>query len=379
MRIAINTRLLLKNKLEGIGCFTMETMKRITLNHPEHEFIFIFDRAYSRDFIFSKNITPVVVIPPARHPVLFYLWFEYSIPYTLKKYKADLFISPDGYLSLKTKIPQLAVIHDISFRHRPEDLPWMKSWYYNYFFPRFAHKAARIATVSNYSKKDIAGSFGIDLSKIDVVYDGVNAGFKPTTPQEQDFIREKYTGGASYFLYVGALHPRKNIANLLRAFDVFKRRNPGQEKLLVVGGEMHKTSEIFDILEKLPFNKDILFTGRLSETELVKVYGAALALTYVPYFEGFGMPIIEAMSAGIPVICSNSTSMPEVGGDAVLYADPSSVDQIAGAMIKIATDPDLRADLTKRGFEQKKKFSWDETSRLLWKSIEQIMNPIEGK
>lgn len=354
----------------------METMKRITCNHPEHEFIFIFDRAYSKEFIFSKNIIPVIAAPPARHPVLFYLWFEYSIPYVLKKYKADLFLSPDGYLSLRTDIPQLAVIHDISFRHRPEDLPWMKSWYYNHFFPRFAHKAARIATVSNYSKNDIAGSFGIDLSKIDVVYDGVNELFNPTTPQEQDFIREKYTGGASYFLYVGALHPRKNIASLMRAFDFFKRKHPGQVKLLVVGGEMHKTSEIFDILEKLPFKKDIIFTGRLSETELIKVYGAALALAYVPYFEGFGMPIVEAMSAGIPVICSNSTSMPEVGGDAVLYVDPSSVDQIAEAMIKIANEPELRDELTERGFEQKKKFSWDETSSLLWKSIEHIMTTV---
>lgn len=379
MRIAINTRLLLKNKLEGIGWFTMETMKRITCNHPEHEFIFIFDRPYSNDFIFSKNIIPIVVAPPARHPVLFYIWFEYSIPHILKKHKADLFLSPDGYLSLKTNIPQLAVIHDISFRHRPEDLPWMKSWYYNYFFPRFAHKAARIATVSNYSKKDIASSFGIDLSKIDVVYDGVNDGFKPTTLQEQEFIREKYTGGASYFLYVGALHPRKNIVSLLSAFNIFKRKNPGLEKLLVVGGEMHKTSDIFDILEKLPFKKDVIFTGRLSETELIKVYGAALALAYVPYFEGFGMPIVEAMSTGVPVICSSTTSMPEVGGDAVLYADPSSVDQIAEAMIKVATDSKLRAELIERGFEQKKKFSWDETSRLLWKSIEQIMRPIDRK
>ena len=373
MRIAINTRLLLKNQLEGIGWFTMETMKRITQGHPEHEFIFIFDRKFSSDFIFSDNIVPVTIAPPARHPVLFYLWFEYSIPYVLKKYKADMFLSPDGYLSLRTGIPQLAVIHDISFRHRPEDLPWLKSRYYNYFFPRFAHKATRIATVSNYSKNDIAGSFGIDLSKIDVVYDGVSEDFKPTSSQEQDFIRQKYTGGASYFLYVGALHPRKNIASLLQAFNIFKRRTAGQEKLLVVGGEMHKTSEIFDILEELPFKKDIIFTGRLSETELVKVYGAALALTYVPYFEGFGMPIVEAMSAGVPVICSNTTSMPEVGGDAVLSVDPYNIDLIAEAMNKLATDDNMRQKLIQKGFDQKMKFSWDETSMLLWKSIENVI------
>ena len=99
MRIAVNTRLLLKDKLEGIGWFTFETLKRITKNHPEHEFIFLFDRPYDKEFIFSENIIPVVIQPPARHPFLWYLFFEWSIPAALKKYKADIFISPDGWLS----------------------------------------------------------------------------------------------------------------------------------------------------------------------------------------------------------------------------------------------------------------------------------------
>ncbi|MCA1760933.1 MAG: glycosyltransferase, partial [Bacteroidales bacterium] len=162
MRIAVNTRLLLKGKLEGMGWFSYETLKRMTRNHPEHEFIFIFDRPYSEEFIFSENITPVVIGPPARHPVLFYFWFEFQIPRVLKKHKADVFLSPDGYLSLKTKVPQLAVIHDISFAHRPQDIPGMKRWYYNYFFPKFARKATRIATVSNYSKTDIAKTYQVD-------------------------------------------------------------------------------------------------------------------------------------------------------------------------------------------------------------------------
>ncbi len=373
MRIAINTRLLLKNKLEGIGWFTLETVKRIVCNHPEHEFIFIFDRSYSKEFIFSDNVTPVVIGPPARHPFLFYLWFEHRIPSVLKKHRADLFLSPDGYLSLKTNVPQLAVIHDISFWHRPEDIPWMKERYYSYFFPRFAHKASRIATVSVYSKNDIAGSFGIDPSKIDVVYDGVNEGFKPSSLQEQEFIREKYSGGFAYFLYVGALHPRKNIAGLLRAFELYRKNTSRQVKLIIVGSEMHKTAEIFEILETMYFKDDVIFTGRISEKELNRIYSAALALTYVPFFEGFGIPIAEAMSAGVPVICSDTTSMPEVGGDAVLYVNPSKVEQIAKAMEKVAASPDLRAELIKKGFIQKSKFSWDKTSCLLWDSIAKIL------
>lgn len=371
MRIAVNTRLLLKGKLEGIGWFSYETLKRIVRNHPEHQFIFIFDRPYAEEFIFAENVTPVVVGPPARHPFLFYLWFELQIPRVLKKYRADVFLSPDGYLSLNTKVPQLAVIHDISFAHRPGDIPAMKRWYYNYFFPKFAHKAARIATVSNYSKTDIVQTYRIGAEKVDVVYDGCNENFRPFSNEEQKLIREKYTVGVPYFLFVGALHPRKNVAGLLRAFDDFKSGTGRNEKLLIVGGEMHKTGEIADTWQKMQFKNDVVFTGRVAQEELYGIFGAALALTFVPFFEGFGIPILEAMYAGIPVICSNTTSMPEVGGDAVLYVEPGNVRQIAEAMAKIASDSDLRDEIIALGFTQKQNFSWNKTAGLLWESIKQ--------
>jgi glycosyltransferase involved in cell wall biosynthesis len=373
MKIAINTRLLLKDRLEGIGWFTCATMKRITQAHPEHEFIFIFDRPYAKEFIFSDNITPVVLGPQARHPFLFYLWFDHRIPQLLKRHKADIFVSPDGYLSLRTDIPQLAVMHDLSFLHRPQDLPWLKGWYYNYFFPRFAKKAARIATVSNYSKQDIVKSFNIDASKIDVVHNGIKKNSLKLNDDEISKIKARYSIGCPYFLYVGALHPRKNIQGLLQAFELFKSGNSNDVKLLIVGGEMHKTGGIAETFKMIRFSNEVVFTGRVPEEELQQLFAAALALVYVPFFEGFGMPIIEAMNAGIPVICSNTTSMPEVGGDAVLYASPYDTPQIASAMEEISSNPDLREQLIKKGFEQKEKFSWDKTSSLLWRSIELVL------
>jgi len=373
MVIAVNTRLLLKDKLEGIGWFTLETLKRITASHPEHHFIFIFDRPFNQEYIFAENITPVVIGPPTRHPVLWYLWFEYQIPRVLKKYNADLFLSPDGFLSLQTKVPQLAVIHDINFVHRPADLPWLKAKYYNYYFKKFAKVAKRIATVSFYSKEDITRSFKVDYDKIDVVYDGINQIFKPTSEEEQAAVREKYTSGNPYFLFVGALHPRKNVSGLLRAFDAFKSVNGNKTKLVIVGGEMHKTGEIFETYDNMRFKNDVVFTGRVSTSELHQIFGAAMTLTFVPFFEGFGIPVVEAMSSGVPVICSNTTSIPEVGGSAVLYADPCKIEQITQAMIKIAEDAELRKELIEKGFEQKKKFSWEETARLLWMSAERAL------
>ena len=373
MRIAVNTRLLQKGKLEGIGWFTYETLIRMTQNHPEHEFIFIFDRTYNPDFIFADNITPVVIGPHARHPLLFYIWFDFRIPKILKKYKADLFLSPDGYLSLRTKVPQLAVIHDINFVHRPEDLPWLIAKYYNFFFPKFARIATRIATVSFYSKEDIARSFKISYDKIDVVYDGINQIFEPLLEKDKIKIRKKYTGGSEYFLFVGALHPRKNVSGLLNAFDAFKGETSNDIKLVIVGGEMHKTGDIFETFENMRFKSDVIFTGRVSTDELHDIFGAALALTFVPFFEGFGIPVVEAMSAGIPVICSNTTSIPEVGGNAVIYADPMKIVQITDAMIRLASDKELRKELIEKGFEQKNKFSWDETAYLLWESVKRTL------
>lgn len=373
MRIAVNTRLLQKGKLEGIGWFTYETLIRMTRNHPEHEFIFIFDRPYSSDFIFSENVIPVVVGPQARHPLLFYIWFDFRIPGILKKYKADLFLSPDGYLSLRTKVPQLAVIHDINFVHRPDDLPWLIAKYYNFFFPRFARIAKRIATVSFYSKEDIARSFKISYEKIDVVYDGINQIFEPLLEDEKIKVRKKITGGSEYFLFVGALHPRKNICGLLNAFDDFKSESTNNIKMVIVGGEMHKTGDIFETYENMKFKNDVIFTGRVTTRDLHDIFGGALALTFVPFFEGFGIPIVEAMTAGIPVICSNTTSIPEVGGNAVIYADPMKIDQITSGMIKLANDKELRKELIEKGFEQKEKFSWDETARLLWQSVKRAL------
>lgn len=373
MVIVVNTRLLLKDRLEGIGCFMVETLSRITRAHPEHQFIFLFDRPFDQKFIFSDNIVPLVVYPPARHPLLWKIWFDYRIPGILRKYKADLFLSPDGYLSLRTEVPQLPVIHDLNFFHRPADLPADISRYYNRYFPLFARKAARIATVSDWSREDIATSFNIDPAKIDVVYNACSPSFQPLNRKEQQKVRDQYSGGKPYFLFVGALHPRKNIEGLLTAFEEFKSRTSGEEKLLVVGGKMFKTGNIATRLGTMKYRDQVIFTGRVAGEELHRIYGAALALTFVPFFEGFGIPVVEAMGAGIPVICSHTTSLPEVAGDAALYADPHQPHQITWAMQKISSGEALRNMMVEKGFRQKEKFSWDRSADLLWASILKAM------
>ena len=373
MRIAVNTRLLLPGKLDGMGWFAYHTLKRITTAHPEVEFIFLFDRKWSEEFIFGKNVTPVALFPQARHPFLYYLWFEYAIPAALKKYKADLFLSPDGYLSLSTKVPQIGVIHDLNFEHYPNDLPALTRWYYRHYFPKFAKAAARIATVSEFSKSDIINCYSIPKEQIDVVYNGVNELYQPVDEAEIQSVRDKFTEGKPYFLFVGMLHQRKNIANLFRAYELFRNRSGQAVKLLIVGHKKWWTSEMEEVYNGMSFKEDVVFLGRQPIEELVKIVASALAMTYVSYFEGFGVPIVESMRCGVPVITSNVTSMPEVSGDAALLVDPFDVNSIMEAMMKISSDASFAAVLSSKGLKQSEKFSWNFSGDLLWECIQKVI------
>ncbi len=373
MRIAVNTRLLLPGKLDGIGWFTYETLKRITRNHQEHEFIFLFDRPWHHEFIFSDNIRPVSISPPARHPFLWYAWFEYSVTTALKKYAADVFLSPDGYLSLRADIPSLAVIHDINFHHRPEDLPYISRIYYRRFFPLFADKADIIVTVSEYSKQDICSSYNVPREKVNVVYNGANPVFKPLSQEEISKTRQEFTGNKPYFIFVGSLHPRKNIPRLLLAFDQFRQKINADFKLVIVGEKIFMTGEIEKALYRMNFKEEVIFTGRLDPENLRMLMGAAVALTFIPLFEGFGIPVVEAMYCNTPVIASNVTSLPEVAGDAALYADPFNVSAITEQMLSVVRNEDLRNELIERGKIQRQKYNWDKTADGLWQNIEKIL------
>jgi|WetSurSiteA1Bulk_404760.scaffolds.fasta_scaffold02977_4 glycosyltransferase involved in cell wall biosynthesis len=376
MIIAVNTRLLLPEKLEGMGRFAQETLKIITRNHPEHHFVFIFDRKYSNEFIFSDNITPVICHPQARHPLLWYWFFEWSIPPVLQKIKADLFLSPDGWLSLRTPVVSLPVIHDLNFFQFPEFIPWQVRQYYFRFFPGFVKKARRIATVSEFTRHDIVKRFDYQKDDIDVVYNGASQGFQPATMTEQQTVREKYTWGCPYFLFVGLIHPRKNLTNLIAAFDSFKQTVHSDVKLLVVGTRKWWTEEMQQALEKASFKNDIIFTGRVPESDLSGITASALAMVYVSHFEGFGIPILEAMHCDTPVITSAVTSLPEVGGDAVLYVDPFDVESIRSAMSTIYSDADLRSELIGNARKQREKFTWEKTAGLLWESVEKCLSKV---
>ncbi len=373
MKIAVNTRLLLSGKLEGIGWFTLQSLKRIVKAHPEHSFHFLFDRPWDESFMFADNVHPVRLYPQARHPVLYYLFFEYAVAHYLNKVNADLFLSPDGFLSLKFQGPQLPVFHDLNFMHNPDFIPGLSQKYYTHFFPKFARRAKRIATVSHYSKQDIVDTFQYPADQIDVVYNGVHEVFGPVDESTKVATRQRFARGCHYFVYIGALHKRKNIDNMLRAFDRFKTITEKDFKMVIVGAPMFGSSELRQVLGDMKHADDVILAGRQYGDDVRNIVASAEALLLVSHFEGFGIPIIEAMQSDVPVIASNVTSMPEVAGDAALLTDPSSVEQIALAMQSMAKDEKLRQALIEKGRRQRQLFSWDKTAERLWESMEKCL------
>lgn len=371
MVIAVNARFLLKEYLEGYGNFISETFSRLAHKHPEHQFIFIFDRPYPPEFIFSNNVIPEVAGPETRHPLLWWWWFNYRIPKILKKYKADVFVSADGFCSLTTKVPQLLVIHDLAFVHYPKFVKGSHLWFYKRYTPAFLKMAKCVATVSEFSKQDILKCYKIAGEKISVVYNGVNENFQPIGFEEREKVKEKFADGNEYFLCTGAIHPRKNLINLIKAFSFFKKRQKSGMQLLIAGRPGWKNEDFFEALRLFKYRNDVKMLGYLETDELVKVTAGAYTMVYPSLFEGFGIPPLEAMRSGVPVLTSKVSAIPEICSDAALYFDPNNPADISQKMMLIYKDEEMRKTMIEKGEEHVKQYNWDKTSDNLWRMIEE--------
>ncbi len=374
MKIAVNTRFLIKDKLEGIGIYTQEIFKRVAALLPQHEFYFLFDRTPSPEFIFSENIHPVVVAPQARHPFLWYWWFEHSIPKALKALDADVFMSTDGYASLKTAVPQIITIHDLGFEHYPMHTPFLVRNYYRHYTPKFCRKAEKILAVSAFTKNDIIGQYHIDGDKIEVVYNGVENIGVSGTPSDIKHIKSQYhLKDTPYFMFIGAVHPRKNVLQLLKAFELLKSDLLSNHQLVIVGRNAWMNLEVENYFQQMSCKQDVIWIEQIERGQLMNLLKDAFAFVFPSLFEGFGIPVIEAMQLGVPVITSNTSSMPEVAGDAAILADPNSAVAIKKAMQLIISDTSLRENLIEKGRKRAELFSWDISAQKVVDIIQEVL------
>jgi glycosyltransferase involved in cell wall biosynthesis len=372
MIIAVNTRFLL-GELEGYGYFIHELFRVLVTKQSEHQFYFLFDRPFNKQFIFSSNVHPIVVSPAARHPVLWKYWYDVKVAFALKKIKADVFVSPDGFCSLTTTVPQCLIIHDLGFLNQPETYKRSHVGFYKRNTPKFLRKAKYIVTVSQFSKNHIVKQYKTDPAKIAVVYNGVKDVFNPRSVSERETIKEKYTEGREYFIYIGAIQPRKNLVNLLKAFSIFKKRLQSNMKLVIAGRLAWKNEEFLELIKTYKYRSDVVLTGYLPEEELSAILSSAYALVYPSLFEGFGVPVVEAMKCEVPVLTSEKTSMEEAAGDAALYFNPNNYQDIADKMMLIYKDENLRKQLIEKGKLNVVKYSWEKSAELFWECILRTM------
>lgn len=373
MTIAINAIFLQKGQLEGYGYFVQEIVRRWVAQYPKHQFVLVFDRPADPSFRFADNVALVEVGPPARHALGFLYWYNFRLPMALRKYKPDVLVQPYGFCSTTTSIPQVMVVHDISFKHYPQFVPVYHRWFYQFFTGLFINKATQLATVSDFSEKDIIQHYPKAAGKINIVYSAAKPFFQPLDYEAKAAVKAQYANDCEYFLFTGGIHPRKNLLNLLKAFSVFKKWQRSNMKLLVVGRKAWQYEDVLEKLSTYKFREDVVLLDYLDEQALAKITASAYAAVYPSFWEGFGVPIVEAMQSGVPIITANTSAMPETGGDAALYADPADPNAIGQMMVQIYKDEQLRSRLIAKGLEQAQQFSWERTANLLWQSLEKAM------
>lgn len=294
----------------------------------------------------------------------------------IKKFKElelDLYFSPTSYIvpalaSFKTVIIVADMVAFLNITKHQAKATFVE----RVTLRRAAMKSSSIITISESSKKDILKFFPRVVDKVHVVYPAeARGGFEyPSMEGEKEFQNFHLEPG--YLLFVGTLEPRKNIDGMLRAYVEYKKENPSYKKLVIVGKKGWHYDAIFELVKTLGLEQDVVFTGFVSDAALPYLYKNAGCFVFTSWYEGFGLILLEAFKYGCPVISSNTSSMPEVVGDAAILFSPSDTKAISSAMTKVLSDEALRADLVKKGFEQEKKFSWQKNAQETLDIIKEI-------
>lgn len=372
--IAINAWILRNLNIDGIGNFTIQTTQNLAKINPKQIFYVLTDWNYSTSYFTEyPNIKIKKIFPPRRHPFLYIFFMEIVLPIYLLYNKIDVFIGMDGMLSLLSSKKQIAVIHDLNFFHYPRNLPFRNRLFYNIFYPLYAKKSKSIITVSEFTKQDIIKSYKINPNKITVVYCAAKSIFHPVSEMEKRNIKIKHTSGKPFFIFIGSIHPRKNLENTIKAFAIFLKKANKDFKLILVGNFLWNNKKIFNLIDHLKINNHVLIKGRLTDSETNDLLASAEALIFMSYFEGFGIPILEAFSTETPVICSNTTSINEISENAALKAPPNNPEEISEKMLQLTNSNELRKELVKKGTIRNKDFSWEKTAELLYKDCQKYI------
>ncbi|MFZ1400618.1 MAG: glycosyltransferase family 1 protein [Candidatus Promineifilaceae bacterium] len=354
-RVGINAHLLSGEagyRRAGIHQYIAQVLRHLPWEEGEPTYV-VFTQQ-SKLFADLPGITAVSSRLPTEKRLLRILWEQFIWPWQLRRKRVDLLHSMAFVTPLFSRCPAVITVYDLSFYHFPERFPALQRLYLSSQTRRSCQRARRIITISESSRQDVHRFLGVPLNRIDVVVPGVDPVYRPLPPDEVTAFRQKH-GLGRFVLHVGTLQPRKNIPVLIEAFA---RQGDPDLKLVLVGGKGWLYDEIFRQVQALGLVERVIFTGYVPDDDLPHWYNAAELLVFPSVYEGFGLPVVEAMACGTPVIAANSSSIPEAVGDAGLLFAPDDVETLAGQITAVLTNAALKDTLRQQGLAHAQTFSW---------------------
>jgi len=364
MKIAIQAADLDNRRIDGTRVYLLNVLKNFGKLSPDDEF-FIYHRKE-----FNPQLTPpnfgnykIKMLGEAR------LWTQTKFALNIWRDKPDVLWMPMHNIPLarRKNLKTVATIHDLAFKNFPETFPQKDLSQLNLLTDWAVKKSDKIIAVSESTKRDILKFYPeIKEEKIKVIYHGFDSElFENSYPQElKNSVLEKYNlKEKNYLLYVGAIQPRKNLIVLIKAFEIFKKKNPSDLKLVLAGGKAWQWEETIEAAEKSFYKDDIILTGSVPFAELPILYNCAGIFIFPSLYEGFGIPILEVMASGAPVIVADNSSLSEVSGEAAQYFDADKPEELAEKISQVWNDKSLQEEMIAKGKKQLQKFSWEKCAR----------------
>lgn len=366
LRIGINAQLLSADsgyRHAGISNYIYQILRNVPRSDPRNQYVAFVGDGRALTGLDSSNLTGAVSALPARIVPARILWEQCFQPLSLRARDADLVHCPMHVVPFLSGRRKVVTVHDLAFMAFPSVHKRWNRLYLTLFTRWSLTQAQGIIAVSESTRLELSRLLRVPASRVTVVHNGVDSRFRPVQSSEAlQTFRDRLGLPARFILFLGTLEPRKNVSTLVRAFAMARANLPEGVKLVLAGGKGWGYEGVFQVVEELGLEADVLFPGFVPDVDLPLLYSAAEVFAYPSLYEGFGLPPLEAMACGTPVVVSNASSLPEVVGDAGLLVDPQDPEALARSMVKVVDDPGLRADLTKRGIERAGLFSWQKTA-----------------
>jgi glycosyltransferase involved in cell wall biosynthesis len=377
MLIGIDASRVTAARRTGTENYSLHLIRELLALGATHHFRLYFNQPPLLDFF--PGLVERRVIPFPR------LWTHLRLSAEMMARPPDLLFVPSHVLPLIHPRRSVATVHDLGYHYYPEAHTLFQNVYLRWSTRFNARAATRILADSEATRRDLVRYYGVPEAKIAVVYPGRDEALAPVAdPALLAAVRARYQIPGPYLLYVGTLHPRKNLGRLIDAFasnlqpPLPTPHSPISNLYLVLAGQKGWLyDDVFAQVQRLNLADRVLFTGYVPDTDLPALLSGALAFVFPSLYEGFGLPVLEAMACGTPVVCSNASSLPEVAGDAALLFDPGDVEGMAQALAQIVADEGLRRDLVERGFCQMLKFSWRRSAEQVLQIFEDVGRGID--